>query len=77
MEPPGLTRHPVCGEGGRHHWPSRARETVHGATWSVLAADRPDLEPVLRARKEAVENDFLKEMREGTRLAIYRNLSQW
>ena len=35
-------------------------ETVHGATWTVLADvdDCPDLELVLPARKEAVENDF-------------------
>ena len=49
-------------------------ETVHGPTWSVLADvdDCPDLELVLPARKEAVENDFLKDMRHAARLAIYR-----
>ena len=52
-------------------------ETVHGATWSVLADvdDCPDLELVLPARKEAVENDFLKEMRAAARLAIYRAMA--
>ena len=51
--------------------------TVHGATWTVLADidDCPDLELVLPARKEAVENDFLKQMREAARLAIYRAMA--
>ena len=51
--------------------------TVHGAIWSVLAdvADCPDLELVLPARKEAVENAFLKDMREAARLAIYRAMA--
>ena len=54
-----------------------AVETVHGATWSVLADvdDCPELELVLPARKEAVENDFLKEMRAAARLAIYRAMA--
>ena len=48
-------------------------ESVHGGIWSVRAdiGDCPDLELVLPARKEAVENDFLKEMRSAARLAIY------
>ncbi len=52
-------------------------ETVHGATWTALAdiGDCPDLELVLPARKEAVENAFLKEMREAARLAIYRAMA--
>ncbi len=52
-------------------------ETVHGATWSVLADvdDCPDLELVLPARKEAVENAFLKDMRDAARLAIYRTMA--
>ena len=52
-------------------------ETVHGGTWSVRAdiGDCPDLELVLPARKEAVENDFLKEMRDAARLAIYRAMA--
>ncbi len=52
-------------------------ETVHGATWTVLAdvADCPDLELVLPARKEAVENDFLKDMRAAARLALYRAMA--
>ena len=51
--------------------------TVHGPTWSVLAdvEDCPDLELVLPARKEAVENGFLEEMREAARLAIYRAMA--
>ena len=52
-------------------------ETVHGGTWSVRAdvKDCPDLELVLPARREAVENDFLKEMRAAARLAIYRAMA--
>ena len=52
-------------------------ETVHGPTWSVLADvdDCPGLELVLPARKEAVENAFLTEMREAARLAIYRAMA--
>ena len=52
-------------------------ETVHGATWTVLADvdDCPGLELVLPARKEAVENAFLKEMREAARLAVYRAMA--
>ena len=52
-------------------------ETVHGGTWSVRTdiGDCPDLELVLPARKEAVENDFLKEMRSAARLAIYRAMA--
>ncbi|MCY3670038.1 MAG: hypothetical protein OXH14_03065, partial [Alphaproteobacteria bacterium] len=52
-------------------------ETVHGPAWTVLADvdDCPDLELVLPARKEAVENAFLKEMREAARLTIYRAMA--
>ncbi len=52
-------------------------DTVHGATWTVLADvdDCPDLELVLPARKEAVENAFLKEMRAAARLAVYRAMA--
>ena len=52
-------------------------ETVHGPAWTVLAdvADCPDLELVLPARKEAVENAFLEEMRAAARLAIYRAMA--
>ena len=52
-------------------------ETVHAATWSVRAdvSDCPDLELVLPARKEAVENEFLKAMREAARIAIYRAMA--
>ena len=52
-------------------------ETVHGATWTVRAdvGDCPELELVLPARKEAVETEFLREMRETARLAIYRAMA--
>ncbi len=52
-------------------------ETVHGPTWTVRADvhDCPDLELVLPARKQAVENAFLAEMREAARLAIYRAMA--
>ncbi len=52
-------------------------ETVHGPAWSVLAdvENCPDLELVLPARKEAVENAFLMDMREAARLAIYRAMA--
>ena len=52
-------------------------ESIHGGIWSVRAdiGDCPDLELVLPARKEAVENDFLKEMRSAARLAIYRAMA--
>ena len=60
-------------------------EAVHGAAWTVRAdclprtgsgvMDCPDLELVLPARKEAVENGFLEEMREVARLAVYRAMA--
>ena len=52
-------------------------ESVHAGIWSVRADidDCPELELVLPARKEAVENDFLKEMRDAARLAIYRAMA--
>ncbi|MXW90468.1 MAG: hypothetical protein F4114_13515 [Rhodospirillaceae bacterium] len=60
-------------------------ETVHGATWTARADclprtrsgvdDCPDLELVLPARKEAVENGFLGEMRTAARFAIYRAMA--
>ena len=52
-------------------------ETVHGPTWTVRADvhDCPDLELVLPARKEPVENDFLKNMRDAAQLAIYRAMA--
>ena len=54
-----------------------AVETVHGGIWTVRAdvMDCPDLELVLPARKEAVENGFLGEMREAARLAVYRAMA--
>ena len=54
-----------------------AIETVHGGAWTVRAdvMDCPDLELVLPARKEAVENGFLMEMREAARLAVYRAMA--
>ena len=52
-------------------------ETVHGATWTARADvdDCPDLELVLPARREAVENGFLREMRTAARLAVYRAMA--
>ena len=52
-------------------------ETVHGATWTVRAdiENCPDLELVLPARKEAVETEFLRKMRDAARLAIYRAMA--
>ena len=49
-------------------------ETVHRGIWSVRAdvVDCPGLELLLPARREAVENTFLADMREAARLAIYR-----
>ena len=54
-----------------------AVETVHGGIWTVRAdvGDCPELELVLPARKEAVENGFLGEMREAARLAVYRAMT--
>ena len=54
-----------------------AVETVHGATWTARADihDCPNLELVLPARKEAVQNAFLAEMREAARRAIYRAMA--
>ena len=49
-------------------------ETVYGAIWSVRAdvVDCPGLELLLPARREAVENAFLADMRQAARLAVYR-----
>ena len=38
-------------------------------------ADCPDLELVLPARKEVVENDFLNDVRDAARLAVYRAMA--
>ena len=52
-------------------------ETVHRGIWSVRAdvVDCPGLELQLPARREAVENAFLADMREAARLAIYRTMA--
>ncbi len=52
-------------------------ETVHRGIWSVRAdvVDCPGLELQLPARREAVENAFLADMREAARLAIYRAMA--
>ena len=52
-------------------------ETVHGGIWSVHAdvVDCPGLELLLPARREAVENAFLVDMRQAARLAIYRAMA--
>ena len=52
-------------------------ETLNGEIWTVRAeaGDCPELELVLPARRQAVENDFLEKLREEARLAIYRALA--
>ncbi len=52
-------------------------ETVHRGIWSVRAdvMDCPGLELLLPARREAVENAFLDEVREAARLAVYRAMA--
>ena len=52
-------------------------QSLDGETWTVRAEvkDCPELELVLPARKEAVENAFLKSLRKQARLAIYRALA--
>ena len=54
-----------------------AVETVNGPAWTVRADidDCPELELVLPARKEAVENTFLTDMRAAARLAVYRAMA--
>ena len=52
-------------------------QSLDGETWTVRAEveDCPELELVLPARKEAVENTFLEQLRDQARLAIYRALA--
>ena len=52
-------------------------ETLNGDIWTVRAeaGDCPELELVLPARRQAVENDFLERLRKEARLAIYRALA--
>ena len=52
-------------------------DAVEGGAWSVRADIEacPELELVLPARREAVETEFLREMREAARLAIYRAMT--
>ena len=52
-------------------------DPVESGTWSVRADIEacPELELVLPARREAVETEFLKEMRQAARLAIYRAMT--
>ena len=52
-------------------------QSLDGETWTVRAdvADCPELELVLPARKEAVENAFLEKLRDEALLAIYRALA--
>ena len=52
-------------------------ETLNGAIWTVCAeaGDCPELELVLPARGQAVENVFLQQLRKEARLAIYRALA--
>ena len=51
-------------------------KSLDGEIWTVRAdvIDCRELELVLPARKEAVENAFLQKLRNKTRLAIYRAL---
>ena len=55
-----------------------ATSSVFGGVWHVLVdvIDCPDLELVLPARRTAVENAFLAELREAARLAIYRAMAK-
>ena len=52
-------------------------ETVHAGIWSarVDVVDCPGLELQLPARREAVENAYLADMREAARLAVYRAMA--
>ena len=52
-------------------------QSLDGETWNVRAEveDCPELELVLPARKQAVENQFLESLRAAARLAIYRALA--
>ena len=52
-------------------------QTLNGEIWTVSAdvVDCPELELVLPARNQAVENAFLEELRNEARLAIYRALA--
>ena len=52
-------------------------DPVESGAWSVRADIEacPELELVLPARREAVETEFLKEMRQAARLAIYRAMA--
>ena len=52
-------------------------QTLNGEVWTVSAEvmDCPELELVLPARNQAVENAFLEELRNEARLAIYRALA--
>ncbi len=52
-------------------------QTLDGEIWTVCAdvVDCPELELVLPARNQAVENAFLEELRAAARLAIYRVLA--
>ena len=52
-------------------------DPVESGAWSVRADVEacPELELVLPARREAVETEFLKEMRDAARLAIYRAMA--
>ena len=52
-------------------------QTLNGEVWTVSAevVDCRELELVLPARNQAVENEFLEELRNEARLAIYRALA--
>ena len=65
---PQLLRPHPAGRACRRSRPSMARPGPCWRMWPTV----PNLELVLPARKEAVENAFLTEMREAARLAVYR-----
>ena len=52
-------------------------DPVDGGAWSLRADIEacPELELVLPARREAVETEFLREMREAARLTVYRAMA--
>ena len=52
-------------------------ESLDGETWTVRAdvVDCDEFELALPARKEAIENAFLQELRDEARLAIYRAMA--
>ena len=60
----------------RTHLPSNT--SINGLHWKIACqiGNCPELELVLPARKEAVENDFLRDLRQAAQLAIFHAMSQ-